>query len=189
MEAPSSPYPIPEHIIDTYLATFPKTPELFYFGYVIPQCLSRVNAVKWFKDMTTCPLYKEHYALKKFLEYTKILTSSHDNIAYLFKLQAAANLQNGQRVEVVKGNFHYPILYAAHKLWIDFAFELGKIFALININVYEEVLKLLNTEAWSEKGKQIITLICENEIFPILMRLMKENDIKLAEHIRNDETV
>ena len=184
MNPPPNPLPLAD--LSLYQDSFPKSPELFDFGFVIPDWLSRINTVKLLNDLNDNKAYLNHYSKETLSNYSKILTSFHNTTRTLFKLQATINLQSQRSSDIVNGDFYYFILFECHQLWTDFGTEIKQIFNIAVIYEYDYLHSII-TGPESEKGEYLLSLIETNDKLPLIINMMEQNINTLKEHIKNAE--
>lgn len=166
------------------LEPFPKSPELYEFGYAIPPFLSRINMVLWFWDLNRNKLYLNHPDKKTFLRYSNILSSFHKNTMKLFKIQAAVNIRSKQSPDIISENFHYPVLLKSYQIWYNFATEVHMVLCLKSgLYNYEDARKLCEGPE-SQQGEYILQLFGENEGLPLVVQTMEEHDKELINSIK-----
>lgn len=184
MNSLSNPLPLAD--VSLYLDSFPKSPELFDFGFVISDWLSRINTVKLLNDFNDNKAYLNHCGKETLSNYSKILTSFHNTTRTLFKLQATINLQSQRSSDIVNGDFYYFILFECHQLWTDFGTEIKQIFTMAIIYVYD-YLHAIITGPKSEKGEYLLLLIKANDKLPLIIHMMEQNINVLIENIKSAE--
>lgn len=177
-----------EGIYEQWLAnTFPKTPEEFDMVEVLSTTLVRINLVKWMSDMLEKHIKESHPDREKFLFFTETMKSSHSNTNYLYKIQAAYNLDHGTHVNVVPGNLFYDILLRAHEFWANITTEFRNIFTQYNLQNEHKTIFKIPTNPLGEKAVQIIQSIVTNETLKNIMPQLQENSATILGHIQTWE--
>ncbi len=136
MEDPTSK----QYLIDT----FPDTPEKFDRVEVLETRMVRFDLVKWMVSMFKKYVTQNDPNREKLLYYITIMTSSHAKTNYLFKIQAALNLDNKISINFAPGNIFYDLLFESHRFWTALIKEFVDIFTS-QILRYEYIFLLLKS--------------------------------------------
>lgn len=169
-----------QYLIDT----FPDTPEKFDRVEVLETMMVRIDLVKWMDGMFKKYVTQDDPNREKFLYYTTIMTSSHAKTNYLFKIQAALNLDNKISINVVPGNIFYDLLFESHRFWTAVTKEFINLFTSLRLRYeYEYIFFLLKSNPIL-KGKQIMLIIATNIKLMKIMKKLEENTKLIFDHIQ-----
>ena len=174
MEDPKSK----QYLIDT----FPDTPEKFDRVEVLETRMVRIDLVKWMVSMFKKYVTQNDPNREKLLYYTTIMTSSHAKTNYLFKIQAALNLDNKISINVAPGNIFYDLLFESHRFWTALTKEFVDIFTSQRLR-YEYIISLLKSGPIL-KAKQIILIIATNKKLMAIMKQLEKNTNLIFDHIQ-----
>lgn len=157
---------------------------------VLKNTVVRIDFVKWLNAMfKKYPYTNDQLSKKEKLKYyTTTMTSSHDRVNYLYKIQAAYNLRLKISINVKPENEFYNILLRANQLWLDLTLEFVKIFmqtlvtdnsrhfwALPNLSTNPMYNDDNNNNNNNTKGKEIMDLIIENNHFYRIIKQLEDN--------------
>lgn len=176
MEYPTSK----QYLIDT----FPDTPEKFDRVEVLETMMVRIDLVKWMDGMFKKYVTENDPNREKLLYFTTIMTSSHAKTNYLFKIQAALNLDNKISINVAPGNIFYDLLFESHRFWTALTKEFVDIFTSLRLRYQYEYIFLLLKSNPILKGKQIIIIIATNKKLMEIMKQLEENTKLIFDHIQ-----
>lgn len=176
-----------------YFSTeFPTTPEEFDRVEVLSNTVVRIDLVRWLNSMFKKFPYTNNQAEKeKLTYYTMAITSHHERVNYLYKIQATYNLRAKVSVNVKPGNEYYNILLKAHQLWLDLTLQFVEIFmqTLVtdNSRYFWTLPNLSASPSQNNKGKQIMGLIIGNKLIPDIIKQMDDNLKIVVSHIEGYE--
>lgn len=156
-----------------FVNKFPETPEEFDRAEVIHNWMVRIDLVRWMDGMFE--KYPDHPNKEKLLYYAKTMISSHDKTNYLYKIQAALNLKAQISINVAPENFYYDILLKAHQLWTTLTLQFVNIFIKTNVSFGHEYILELPKLSPSDKGREILNLIVENEFLLEIIKQLEDN--------------
>lgn len=165
-----------------YFSTeFPTTPEEFDRVEVLSNTVVRIDLVRWLNAMFKKFPYENNQAEKeKFTYYTTTMTSSHERVNYLYKIQATHNLRAKVSINVRPGNEYYDILLKAHQLWLDLTLQFVEIFMQTLVTDNSRYFWALPNSSGTNpsqdnKGRQIMSQIIRNELIYGIIKQMEDN--------------
>ncbi len=167
-----------QYLIDT----FPDTPEKFDRVEVLETRMVRIDLVRWMVTMFKKYVTENHPDREKLLYYTERMASSHDKTNYLFKIQAALNLDNKIPINVVPGNMFYYLLFESHRFWTALTKEFVDTFTSQRLR-YEYIFLLLKSDPIL-KGKEVILILAANKKLMAIMKQLEENTKLISDHIQ-----
>ena len=154
---------------------FPVTPEEFYFTFGLSNSFTRVNMVKWFKEMLRVFVNLDDPNRAILSQYSNTLETSLESTTFLYKIQIANNMKVNLPPKVAPDNIAYWKLLRSHQIWKHLEAEIRYMTRFIDLQLqYENLFDLLKNSD-SEIGKNLMKSFVIDENFFIVFRDMQDN--------------